>query len=288
MSDWTLLLEQPPWFTTLAGLLGLLIGSFINVVAYRLPIMLKRQWHEEAQTVLGLPMVRRARFNLALPGSCCPRCNHALRVWENVPVLSYLALRGRCSACSRPISARYPLVELLSGALSAAVAWRCGPGFEALLLLVLTWGLIALSVIDLQHRLLPDVVVLPMLWLGLLINTVAVLADLTQAVLGVVAGYLSLWTLFWLFKLLTGKDGMGYGDFKLLAMMGAWGGVQIVPFTLLLASIGGALTGLWLLARRKARTGSEMPFGPCLAIAGWIMLLWSDEIHTSYLHMTGF
>ncbi|WP_312935607.1 A24 family peptidase [Pseudomonas sp.] len=288
MSIWTLLLEQPTGFTIFAGLFGLLIGSFINVVSYRLPIMLKRQWRAEAQTVLGLPVERHARFNLALPGSSCPRCHHALRVWENVPVLSYLFLRGRCSACSESISVRYPLVEGLSGALSAVVAWRCGPGFEALALLVLTWGLIALSVIDLQHRLLPDVVVLPMLWLGLLINTAAVRVDLTQAVLGVAAGYLSLWTLFWLFKLITGKDGMGYGDFKLLAMMGAWGGVQIVPFTLLLASIGGALAGLWLLARRKARLGGEMPFGPCLAIAGWIMLLWSDEIHTSYLHMTGF
>nr|WP_314487841.1 A24 family peptidase [uncultured Pseudomonas sp.] len=287
MRAWTLLMDDPGLFTVFAGLLGLLVGSFINVVAHRLPIMLHRRWRAEAQAILELPINKRRRFNLAWPGSHCPQCKHGLRVWENVPVLSYLILRGRCSSCSRAISPRYPLVELLSAVLSALVAWRVGPGGQALTLLLVTWALLSLSLIDLEHKLLPDVIVLPVLWLGLLVNTFDMHVTPQSALWGAAAGYLSLWTLFWLYKLATGKDGMGYGDFKLLALLGAWGGVHILPFTLLMASVGGALIGLYLIRRGHARPSHEMPFGPCLATAGWIMLLWNDEIHTSYLHMIG-
>ncbi|WP_313738523.1 A24 family peptidase [Pseudomonas sp.] len=287
MRAWMLLMDDPGLFTVFAGLLGLLVGSFINVVTHRLPIMLHRRWRAEAQAILELPIKKRRRFNLAWPGSHCPRCNHGLRAWENVPVLSYLILRGRCSSCSRAISPRYPLVELLSAVLSALVAWRVGPGGQALTLLLVTWALLSLSLIDWEHKLLPDVIVLPVLWLGLLVNTFDVHVTPQSALWGAAAGYLSLWILFWLYKLATGKDGMGYGDFKLLALLGAWGGVHILPFTLLMASVGGALIGLYLMSRRRARPGHEIPFGPCLATAGWIMLLWNDEIHTSYLHMIG-
>lgn len=287
MRAWMSLMEDPGLFTCFAGLLGLLVGSFINVVAHRLPIMLHCRWRAEARGMLELPIEKPRRFDLAWPGSHCPRCNHALRAWENVPILSYLALRGRCSSCAAAISPRYPLVELLSAVLSALVAWRLGPGGQALTLLVVTWALLSLSLIDWAHKLLPDVIVLPVLWLGLLVNAFDVHVTLRSALWGAAAGYLSLWTLFWLYKLVTGKDGMGYGDFKLLALLGAWGGLHILPFTLLMASVGGALIGLYLMHRGRAHPGHEMPFGPCLATAGWIMLLWNDEIHTSYLHMIG-
>lgn len=287
MNLWTLLTAQPVYFICLATLLGLLVGSFINVLVHRLPIMLERQWQREAQEVLELPVAEHGRFDLALPASHCPHCGHRIRAWENIPVLSYLLLRGRCAGCKGSISVRYPLVELACAGLSLVVAWHYGPGLQALSALLLTWCLLALSLIDSEHQLLPDVLVLPMLWIGLMLNATGMFVPLPDALWGAVMGYLSLWAVFWLFKLVTGKDGMGYGDFKLLAMFGAWGGWQVLPLTLLLSSLVGALIGLCLLRWRNASLGTAMPFGPYLAIAGWIAVLWGDEMYASYLQLLG-
>lgn len=288
MTSWILLAEQPAYFLTLATLLGLLVGSFLNVLVYRLPIMLEQQWQREAQEVLGLPTTAQERFDLWLPASRCPHCGHRIRAWENIPLISYLALRGRCSACKTRISLRYPLVEVASALLSLVVAWHFGVSLEAVLALPLTWCLLALSLIDARHQLLPDVLVLPMLWLGLIVNAFGLYAPLAGALWGAVIGYLSLWTVYWLFKLATGKEGMGYGDFKLMALIGAWGGWQVLPLTLLLSSLVGALVGLCLLRLRRHALGTAMPFGPYLAIAGWIAVLWGDEIYASYLQLLGF
>lgn len=287
MNAWSLIVDNSPFFYSLAALLGLLVGSFLNVLVHRLPVMLERQWQQEAQEVLGLEQTTHERFDLCLPASRCPHCQHRIRAWENIPLLSYLALRGRCSACKGCISVRYPLVELASALLSLLVAWHFGPGLAALAVLLLTWGLIALSLIDADHQLLPDALVLPLLWLGLIVNANGLLVPLANAVWGAVAGYLSLWSVYWLFKLVTGKEGMGYGDFKLLAMLGAWGGWQVLPLTLMLASLAGALIGLALVRLRRAQMGAAVPFGPYLAIAGWIAVLWGDEIVASYLQLPG-
>ncbi len=287
MNLWTVLADQPLFFLSMAAVLGLLVGSFLNVLVHRLPIMLERQWQREAQEALGLPTMAHAPFNLCLPASHCPHCGHRIRAWENIPLLSYLALRGRCSACRSPISMRYPLVELGCAVLTLLAAWHAGPTLQALALMLLGWCLLALSLIDSEHQLLPDVLVLPMLWLGLIVNASGLFVPLEQALWGVVVGYLSLWSVFWLFKLVTGKDGMGYGDFKLMALIGAWGGWQVLPLTLLLSSVVGALVGLCLLRLRNASMGTAMPFGPYLAIAGWIAVLWGGEISTFYLQLIG-
>jgi len=287
MNLWTALADQPLFFLSMAAVLGLLVGSFLNVLVHRLPIMLERQWQREAQEALGLPTVAHAPLNLCLPASHCPHCGHRIRAWENIPLLSYLALRGRCSACRSPISMRYPLVELGCAVLTLLAAWHAGPTLQALALMLLGWCLLALSLIDSEHQLLPDVLVLPMLWLGLIVNASGLFVPLEQALWGVVVGYLSLWSVFWLFKLVTGKDGMGYGDFKLMALIGAWGGWQVLPLTLLLSSVVGALVGLCLLRLRNASMGTAMPFGPYLAIAGWIAVLWGGEISTFYLQLIG-
>jgi leader peptidase (prepilin peptidase)/N-methyltransferase len=288
MNLWTFLAVQPVYFLVLATVLGLLVGSFLNVLVHRLPIMLERQWQREAQEVLDLPLVEHERFNLSLPASHCPHCGHRIRPWENIPLLSYLLLRGRCSACKGAISARYPLVELACAGLSLVVAWHFGPGVQALAALLLTWCLLALSLIDAEQQILPDVLVLPMVWVGLIVNAFGVFVTLDAALWGAVLGYLSLWTVYWLFKLVTGKEGMGYGDFKLLALIGAWGGWQVLPVTLVLSSVVGALIGLCLLRLRRASLGTAMPFGPYLAIAGWIAVLWGDEMYASYLQLLGF
>ena len=279
----------PLAFVITALVLGLVIGSFLNVVIWRLPKMLEREWRMQAHDVLGLPgETPLPTYNLMLPHSQCPHCAHRIRAWENIPVLSYLFLRGRCSNCATPISKRYPLTELACGLLSAFVAWHFGFGWPAALMLVLTWGLLAMSLIDADHQLLPDALVLPLLWLGLIANHFGFFTDLDDALWGAVAGYLSLWSVYWLFKLLTGKEGMGHGDFKLLAMLGAWGGWQILPLTILLSSLVGAVLGLILLRLRNAQTSTPIPFGPYLAIAGWIALLWGGQITASYLQFAGF
>ena len=268
---------------------GLLIGSFLNVVVYRLPLMLQRDWQSQAREVLELPAAAPAdTFNLILPNSCCPQCGHEIRPWENIPVISYLFLRGKCSNCKTPISKRYPLVELACGLLSGYVAWHFGFTWQAGAMLVLAWGLLAMSLIDVDHQLLPDVLVLPLLWLGLIVNYFGLFTSLEDALWGAIAGYLSLWSVYWLFKLITGKEGMGYGDFKLLAMLGAWGGWQILPLTILLSSLVGAVLGVIMLRMRGRDSSTPMPFGPYLAIAGWIALLWGDVITSSYLKFAGF
>jgi len=283
------LASQPLMYLSIALLLGLIVGSFLNVLVHRLPIMLERQWQAEAREVLELPSEAQApRFDLLLPPSQCPHCAHRIRPWENIPVISYLALRGRCSGCQARISPRYPLVELACGALTLFVAWRFGVTGTALALLVLSWGLLAMSMIDIEHQLLPDALVLPLLWLGLIVNAFEMFVPLEDALWGTVAGYLSLWSVFWLFKMVTGKEGMGYGDFKLLAMLGAWGGWQILPLTLLLSSLLGALIGLIMLRLQSKQASTPIPFGPYLAIAGWIALLWGGQITTSYLKYSGF
>lgn len=268
---------------------GLLIGSFLNVLVYRLPLMLQRDWQSQAREVLELPAARQEQtFNLVLPNSSCPQCGHEIRPWENIPVVSYLFLRGKCSSCKTPISKRYPIVELACGVLSGYIAWHFGLTWQTAAMLVLAWGLLAMSLIDADHQILPDVLVLPLLWLGLIVNYFGLFTSLEDALWGAIAGYLSLWSVYWLFKLVTGKEGMGYGDFKLLAMLGAWGGWQILPLTILLSSLVGAVLGVILLRLRGSDSSTPMPFGPYLAIAGWIALLWGDVITGSYLKFAGF
>jgi leader peptidase (prepilin peptidase)/N-methyltransferase len=289
MSLLDLLASSPLAFVLCTLVLGLLVGSFLNVVVYRLPKMMLRDWKAQAREVLELPAEPQTEtFNLILPHSRCPHCAHKIRAWENLPVVSYLFLGGKCSSCKAPISKRYPLVELACGLLSAFVAWHFGFGWQAGAVLLLSWGLLSMSLIDADHQLLPDAIVLPLLWLGLIVNAFGLFASLTDALWGAVFGYLALWCVFWLFKLITGKEGMGYGDFKLLAMLGAWGGWQILPLTILLSSIVGAVLGLILLRMRNVETSTPIPFGPYLAIAGWIALLWGDQITTSYLQIAGF
>jgi leader peptidase (prepilin peptidase)/N-methyltransferase len=236
---------------------------------------------------MELPAEETVPFNLARPGSRCPHCGHAIRAWENIPLVSYMFLKGRCSSCSEPISARYPLVELTTGLFSLAVAWHFGFSPEAAAALPLTWALIALSLIDFDKKLLPDNIVLPFLWLGLLLNIGGFFTDLHSAVLGAAAGYLALWSLFHLFRLLTGKEGMGYGDFKLLALFGAWLGWQHLFQIVLLSSLVGAVVGILLILFRRHDRTIPIPFGPYLAAAGWISLLWGDAINRAYLQWAG-
>ncbi len=275
-----------------AALLGLVVGSFLNVVILRLPVMLERRWRADCRQLLageGAPAVPagEADFNLLRPGSTCPHCGHAIRPWENIPVLSWLLLRGRCSACRGTISVRYPLVELATALLSAAVAWRLGAQWTTLAALGLTWTLIALTVIDFDHQLLPDALTLPLLWAGLLVNLDGALVPYRNALLGAVAGYGVLWGVFQAFRLLTGKEGMGYGDFKLLAALGAWLGWQALPLIVILASTLGALTGGLLILLRRHHQGVPIPFGPFLAAAGWIALLWGADLTRAYLRYAG-
>lgn len=288
MNLWQLLASSPPLYLGCALLLGLLVGSFLNVLVYRLPLMMERRWREEAREALDLPAQPAGeRFDLFLPPSRCPHCQHRIRPWENIPLLGYLILRGRCSACQAGISPRYPLVELASAGLALFAAWHFGVSASAAAFMLLSWGLLALSLIDIDHQLLPDVLVLPLLWLGLIVNAFDLFVPLDQALWGAVAGYLVLWSVYWVFRLITGKDGMGQGDFKLLAMLGAWGGWQILPFTLLSGSLLGAVLGLILLRAKGEQTSTPIPFGPYLALAGWIALLWGGQITTSYLHFAG-
>lgn len=282
-------LASPLALLPCALLLGLIVGSFLNVLIHRLPIMLDRDWTTQSRAMLGLPPEPKGpAYNLLLPHSECPRCSHKIRAWENIPVLSYLMLRGKCAECRAKISLRYPLVELATGILSAFVVYHFGLSWQTGAFLLLTWGLLAMSLIDADHQLLPDVLVLPLLWLGLIVNGQGLFTDLYAALWGAVAGYLSLWLVYWAFKLITGKEGMGYGDFKLLAMLGAWGGWQILPLTILLSSLVGAVLGVVMLKMRNAQTSTPIPFGPYLAIAGWIALLWGDQITTSYMQFAGF
>lgn len=279
-----LLTSSPLAFVFSATIVGLLVGSFLNVLIYRLPIMMERDWKLQSREMLGLPIeTTRESFNLILPHSSCPNCAHQIRPWENVPVLSFLWLRGKCSSCKIHISKRYPLVEVTCGVLSGYVAWHFGFGYQAMAMLLLTWGLLAMSMIDGDHQLLPDSLVLPLLWMGLICNYFGLFTSLGDSLWGAVAGYLALWSVFWLFKMVTGKEGMGYGDFKLLAMLGAWGGWQILPLTILVSSLVAAVVGLIMLSLRNEETSTPIPFGPYLAIAGFLSLLWGGPINDWYM-----
>jgi leader peptidase (prepilin peptidase)/N-methyltransferase len=286
--DWLgLLAQSPPLVQGAALLLGLLVGSFLNVVALRLPVMMERAWQRECADLLGQAAPADEPLSLTHPPSRCPHCGHAIRPWENVPVLSWLLLRGRCSACAQPIAVRYPVVEAATGALSLAVAWQLGWGWALAGALPLTWALVALTVIDFDHQLLPDQITLPFLWLGLLLNAFGVYTDPVSAILGAVAGYLSLWTVYQAFRRLTGKEGMGYGDFKLLALFGAWLGWQMLPQVILLSALAGSIVGVGLILLRRHGRDVPIPFGPYLAAAGWVALLWGAQINAAYLQFAG-
>ena len=280
---------NPTAWIICACVLGLVVGSFLNVVIYRLPVMLERDWRAQCAEFLNTPdtSAETKKFNLATPRSTCPKCGHPIRVYENIPVLSYLLLRGRCSACSAKISPRYPVIEFATGILSAAVAWRFGFSSAGAGALLLTYALITLTMIDFDHQLLPDNITLPFLWLGLLLSVFNIFTGMQASIIGAVAGYLILWTVYQVFKWATGKEGMGYGDFKLLALLGAWMGWQALPAIILLSSLVGAVVGIALIvfARRDRRI--PIPFGPYLAAAGWIYLLWGTQLNAAYLHWSG-
>lgn len=262
----------------LAGLFGLLIGSFLNVVIHRIPKMMQHESDNYVAHESGKPLPHTERFNLMLPRSACPQCGHQITALENIPVISYLFLRGKCSRCKTPISARYPIIELLTGTLSAFLIWRFGSGLAGLATLLFAYLLIAMTFIDADTQLLPDDLTLPLLWVGLLVNLQATFVPLSDAVIGAAAGYLSLWSIYWLFKLVTGKEGMGYGDFKLLAALGAWLGWSMLPIILLLSSVVGAIVGICLIIFSKRGRDNPIPFGPYLAAAGMIALLYGKQI----------
>jgi leader peptidase (prepilin peptidase)/N-methyltransferase len=283
--------QFPLFYIGAVIVLGLMVGSFLNVVIYRLPLMMEREWKHECRLLLELDddncVKTQPIFNLAYPHSHCPRCHTAIKPWQNIPVISYLLLKGQCANCKNPISIRYPIIEAVTGIMSGVIAWQLGATPQALVALVFTWCLISLTMIDADHKLLPDQITLPLLWGGLLLNTFGLFVPLYDAVWGAIAGYLSLWSVYWGFKLLTGKEGMGYGDFKLLAALGAWMGWQSLLIIILLSSLVGAVVGCIILVISKQDRNTAIPFGPYLAAAGWIALLWGDQIMLAYLHYVG-
>jgi leader peptidase (prepilin peptidase)/N-methyltransferase len=277
-------------FVAAVLVLGLLVGSFLNVVIHRLPRMLEAEWRQQCSELLAPENAAAApaeRYSLWWPPSACPHCRHRIRPWENVPLLSYLLLRGRCSKCQARISPRYPVVELVTGLLSALVAWQFGPTLTGAGALVLTWALVALSVIDFDHQILPDVITLPLMWLGLVLSLFGAFVSPETSIIGAAAGYLSLWSVYHLFRLLTGKEGMGYGDFKLLAVFGAWLGWTALPVIILLSSLVGAVVGIALILARGRDRNIPIPFGPYLAAAGFLALLWRDDLIALYLSWAG-
>jgi leader peptidase (prepilin peptidase)/N-methyltransferase len=291
MQQLGILLNSPCLVAALAGVIGLLVGSFLNVVIYRLPIMMQRNWRKECTEYLQLgspeTQTREEPFNLIFPLSRCPNCNTPIKPYQNIPVISYLFLKGKCATCSNPISSRYPLIEIFTAITSAIVAWHFGYTPQTVFALVLTWSLITLSVIDIDHQLLPDSITLPVLWMGMGLSLFNLFADTHASVIGAIAGYTILWLVYHLFKLATGKEGMGYGDFKLLALFGAWLGWQYLPVIILLSSLVGAITGLSMIIVVKRDHNIPIPFGPYLAAAGWIALLWGNDINQLYLSTVG-
>ena len=274
---------DPAVFPLAAGLLGLMVGSFLNVVIHRLPIMMERDWAAQCAEFKGEAVPVLEPLSLARPRSRCPHCGHPITALENIPVISWLVLRGRCKGCAAPISLRYPLIEALTGLLFGLAAWHFGFTAAGLGALVLIAALFALTVIDFDTQLLPDDITLPLLWIGLALNAFNVYTDLKSAVIGAMAGYLSLWSVYWLFKLFTGKEGMGYGDFKLLAALGAWLGWQMLPLTILLSSFVGALVGISMIVFARHGRNVPIPFGPYLAAAGVIALVWGQPLTRTYL-----
>jgi leader peptidase (prepilin peptidase) / N-methyltransferase len=297
-----LLSQTPAAWVVLAGMVGLLVGSFLNVVIHRLPIMLDRQWREQCRELHAQPeaaALAAKPYNLVVPRSACPACHAPITAWQNIPVLSWLWLKGRCASCKAPISARYPLVELLCALLSAAVAWRFGFGWTAVAALAITWALLALTGIDLDTQLLPDAITLPLLWAGLLgsltvgsagaaaVGAASLPVSPADAIAGAAAGYLSLWSVYHLFRLCTGKEGMGYGDFKLLAALGAWLGWRMLLPIILASALTGAVVGIALIVSGRHKRSVPMPFGPFLAAAGWLAMMWGPQWVSAYLGLYG-
>lgn len=289
MTSFLSLLATYPTALVLAALLfGLIVGSFLNVVIHRLPIMLERTWRQQCEELSGKSPAPGTPYNLVVPRSQCPACGHRISALENIPVVSFILLRGKCAGCGTRISPRYPVVEIVTGALSSVVAWHFGPTVASVGALLFTWALIALTVIDYDHQLLPDNITLPLLWLGLVFNLGGVFAPLDAAVIGTLAGYLSLWLVYQLFRLVTGKEGMGFGDFKLFAALGAWLGWQQLPLIILLSSFVGAIVGLAGILLMGRERGMPIPFGPFLCVAGWVALLWGDTLTRAYLQFARF
>jgi len=284
LSQTILVFEQFPWaYYLFVLIIGLLVGSFLNVVIYRLPLMMQREWRSDCREFLELPADDQPeKLNLMLPRSRCGHCGHQITALENIPLISYLLLKGQCSACKTHISIQYPLVELFTGIISVIIAWHFGVSLQTLFALILSWSLIAASGIDLGHKLLPDSITLPLLWLGILLGYFSVFIDLESSVIGAIAGYLSLWSVYITFKLITGKEGMGHGDFKLLAMLGAWMGWEMLFVIILTSSLVGATIGVSMILLKKTSRATQIPFGPYLAAAGWMSLLFGEQLNKFY------
>jgi leader peptidase (prepilin peptidase)/N-methyltransferase len=278
--------SQVTTYLTFLFVLGLLIGSFLNVVIYRLPIMMQREWRSDCLEFLDQPSeAATEKFNISVPRSRCSKCGHAISALENIPILSYFTLRGKCRQCKTPISMQYPLVELFTGVISLIIGWHFGVSLQTLAGLFFSWCLIAASGIDLGHKLLPDTITLPLMWLGILLSLFNVFIDLETSVIGAIAGYLFLWSVFWLFKLVTGKEGMGHGDFKLLAALGAWCGWEMLLVIVLTSSLIAAIVGITMIILGKTERSTQIPFGPYLAGAGWISFLWGPVLLSTYLNI---
>lgn len=280
----TLLAQNSTLFITISVIFGLLVGSFLNVVIYRMPKIMEREWHNNCLELQGLEIPEQPKFSISKPRSTCPHCGHKITALENIPVISYLFLRGKCSSCQAKISPRYPLIEALTGLLIGLVSWKFGYSSLTLFAWLFTFALIALTFIDFDTQLLPDDITLPLLWLGLFVNLNSGFTDLKSAVIGAIAGYLILWSIYWVFKLVTGKEGMGYGDFKLLAAIGAWFGWQLLPAVILLSSIVGVIIGVGLIIYAKRGREVPMPFGPFLALGGIAALFYGQQLAGYYLH----
>jgi len=276
---------SPATLMVAVAFLGVCVGSFLNVVIYRLPLMMEAEWRAECASIEGRELPARETFNLVTPPSRCPGCKAPVRAWQNIPVVSWLWLRGKCAGCGTAISARYPMVEVLGGALAALMAWRFGYSWALALAMAYAWALLALTFIDYDTQLLPDDITLPLLWLGLIANMHGLFTDLASAVLGAIAGYLVLWGVYWLFKLIARKEGMGYGDFKLLAAIGAWTGWQVLPFVIVLSAGLGAVIGSIALWASRKDAGSRIPFGPFLALGGIGALVWGPQAIHAWLRM---
>ncbi len=289
-------MQSQQWFyLTTVGLISLCVGSFLNVVIYRLPLMMQREWQSECRLLLEDELTNKPTqtntnepFNLVKPNSTCPKCKTAIKPWQNIPIISWIVLKGKCANCSNPISARYPIVEAITALLSLVIAYSFGATEHALLYIFVTWILVALTFIDIDHMLLPDQLTLPLVWLALIAAVMGITISPSDAIAGAACGYLSLWSVFWLFKLLTGKEGMGYGDFKLLAVFGALLGWQSLLTIILLSSVVGAIIGIALLSIQGKDKATPIPFGPYLAIAGWITLLWGAQIQAAYFNLIGY
>ncbi len=283
MSFITLLQTTPVLFISLCATIGLMVGSFLNVVIFRLPKIMEREWHQQCAELRGETIESLPPLSIVKPRSACPYCKHKITALENIPIISYLVLRGRCSQCKASISLRYPIIEALTCIISGFVAWHFGYGFLSLAALIFVWAMISLAFIDLDTQLLPDDITLPLLWIGLLVNLGDGFTDIRSAIIGAVSGFLALWSVYWCFKLATGKEGMGYGDFKLLAVIGAWFGWKMLPLVILLSSLVGAVIGIGLIVVTKHKRDVPIPFGPYLVGGGLIALFWGNQLNHTYL-----